>query len=89
MRASELLQADYADLLGLSSESLQITDITGEDGTVRLSQCYDQRINRRSLPGSTAELGCSASEGQRHRIFNEAGTNELVQWGVATGASLE
>jgi hypothetical protein len=29
----------------MSSKSLQITDVTSEDGAVRLSQCHDQRIN--------------------------------------------
>jgi hypothetical protein len=32
-------------MLRLGGKSLQVTDIASEDGTVRLSQCHDQRIH--------------------------------------------
>jgi hypothetical protein len=79
---------DHRDMPRLSSKSFEITYVTSEDGTVRLSQCHDQRINSRSFPGSTAELGSSTSKGHRHRIFDQACTDELVQRCVATGPSL-
>jgi hypothetical protein len=74
--------------IGGKGKSPQITGITSEDGTIRFSQCHAQRIDRRSLPGSTVELGGSTSEGHRHRIFDQAGTDEVVQLCAAPGASL-
>jgi len=82
------LHTDHSDLLRLSSKSPQITHITSEDGTVRLSQRHDQRINSRSFPGCTTELGSTTSEGDRHRIVDQARTDELVQRCVTTGPSL-
>lgn len=82
------LHPDYGYLHRLSSKSLQITDITSDNGTVKLSQRHDQRIKRRSFLGFMTELGSPTSEGHRHRVFDQARTDELVQRRVTTGPSL-
>ena len=83
------LDPDHGYLLRVSGKGVQISDITGEHGTVWLGQCDDQRVNRRSLTRPTPELGRSTGKGQRHRILKQTGSDELVQGFIATGATLK
>jgi hypothetical protein len=85
----EDLHTDNGYPVCLSSKSAQISDVTGENRTVWLGQRDDQRINCRTLPRATPQLGRSTSEGQRHGIFDQTSTDELVEYGIATGAGLE
>src|SRR5215207_5575726 len=85
----EDLDTDNGYPVCLSSKSAQISDVTSENRTVWLGQRDDQRINCRTLPRATPQLGRSTSEGQRHRIFDQTSTDELVEYGIATGAGLQ
>lgn len=63
---TKTLDREHRYLLRVRRKSMEITDVAGQHSAIGLGQSNNQRVDRRSLRRSSAELGRSTRQGQRH-----------------------
>jgi hypothetical protein len=79
----------HRDVLCMSCEGLYVGFVAGQHSAPRLGEGHDDCVDRGPLAGASSEFGGASGDRVGHYWFNDAGFEEAVGVGVASGVTVE
>ena len=75
--------------VGVRGQGLDVGSITGEDGSARLGDSDDERVDSRTDPGAPTQFSCSPCRQLADRRVDDAHLRETVCVGVTPGSTVQ